>query len=387
MRSISARAPVRSTTDFGWTLPATVLALIAAVAIGTLTATIPVFAEGLHWPLPMSDPAAQECRKKADDEISRIYFQNGLYLDQGVCQSLAGNMNLTLMNLRVYTEYVCQQEAKIAREEQAQARERELIGGSRSAVAGSYSSQKIPDSGGAGGSLVVSPQSQPPAVPDSGGAGGSEAMTFEAKPAFEWKSGPEPSAVPDSGGAGGSLVVSPQSQPSAIRDSGGAGGSKNVLPNTGATDRSRVASESATTQAPQQGFDPKTFGDAQLRLLLADPRIRARLTSLIAEELSPRKAKTEQKAKPEQQNRRGKRVRVPADDDNPVAARPKSGMSAGTAGAIDRIGIGTNTGLGDISGRGGGAIPSGATQKTTPPSGATQRTTPQPWRPELYQSR
>lgn len=39
MRSIiTVRTPVGSTTDFGWTLPAAVLALIVAVAISTLLA-------------------------------------------------------------------------------------------------------------------------------------------------------------------------------------------------------------------------------------------------------------------------------------------------------------------------------------------------------------
>jgi hypothetical protein len=59
-------------------------------------------------------------------------------------------------------------------------------------------SESLPagDSGGAGGSLVESPQSSPAAIPDSGGAGGSEDVSIL-------------STIPDSGGAGGWEKVPP----------------------------------------------------------------------------------------------------------------------------------------------------------------------------------
>ncbi len=247
-----------------------------------------------------------------------------------------------------------------ARDYAAYSRSERLDAGSRSAVAGSYSAQKIPAGGGAGGSAAVASPSQARslAVPDSGGAGGSEATVFGAQPAFSWKAGPEP--VP-SGGAGGSEAVSPQSQPSAMPDGGGAGGSE----------RTRIASAPATAQAPPQVCDPKTFGDAELRLLLADPRIRARLASLMAEEPGSQKTKTGEKAT-RQQDRRGKRVRAPTDADHPVAAEPGSGMSPEAANTLGTmIGIGTSIGLSNIGRRGGGAgappsAPTSAPQRTTP---------------------
>jgi hypothetical protein len=228
-------------------------------------------------------------------------------------------------------------------EAKAKARERELIGGSRSEMVGTYTSQKEIPSGGAGGSET------PPAVvpsaggtadgpragsaPASGGAGGSLGTVWGAQPAYEWKLGPDPTAVP-SGGAGGSEAAWVQPQPPAIPDSGGAGGSETAL------------------QAPQQVClnDPKSFGDAQLRLLLADPKIHARLTSLIAEEPTARKAKTAP------QKRRGKRVRAPTDAD---IARSNSGISPEAANAIGTIiGVGIGVGLNNAGRRGAsGAAP------------------------------
>jgi hypothetical protein len=260
----------------------------------------------------------------------------------------------------------------------AKARERELMGGSRSEMVEPYTSQKEIPSGGAGGSET------PPAVvpsaggtadgpragsaPASGGAGGSEAVVWGAQPAFEWKLGPEPAAVP-SGGAGGSEVASAHSQPAAVPNSGGAGGSENTLPNTGIREPARnhaIGTTSPTSQATQQVClnDPKTVDDAQLKVLLADPQIRARVTSLIAEESGPRKAKT-------RQNQRGKRVRAPTDADNPVPAGSNSGISPEAANAIGTIiGVGIGVGLNNAGRRGAsGAGPHRGTSSAAPRRG------------------
>lgn len=201
-------------------------------------------------------------------------------------------------------------------------RESKLMAGSRASMVEPYTSQRIPNSGGAGGS-----QLQRAAIPNSGGAGGSEQATWESQPACNWSAAP---AVPNSGGAGGSEAASVQSQPAAIPSSGGAGGSEKA------------------PQAPQQVClnDPKSFGDAQLRLLLADPKIHARLTTLIAEEPSSRKAKTEK-------NQRPKRVRAPTDADNPTPARSNPGMSPEAASALGTmIDVGMNIGLSNAARRG-----------------------------------
>lgn len=239
----------------------------------------------------------------------------------------------------------------------AKARERELMGGSRSEMVEPYTSQKEIPSGGAGGSAT------PPAVvpgtggtadgpragsaPASGGAGGSEQTTWGSQPAFEWKLGPEPAAVP-SGGAGGSEAALVQPQPPAIPDSGGAGGSEKAL------------------QAPQQVClnDPKTVDDAQLKALLANPQVHSRITSLIAQEPSPRKAKTDR-------NRRGKRVRAPTDADNPVPAGSNSGISPEAANAIGTIiGVGIGVGLNNAGRRGAsGAAPHRGASSAAPRRG------------------
>jgi len=215
--------------------------------------------------------------------------------------------------------------------------------GSRSSISSERISAQpqppaAPNIGGAGGSLVqteaAQAQLQPPAVP-SGGAGGSEAPTFEMQPAYDWKLGPE--SVP-SGGAGGSLTATQGAQPQSSAIPGG--------------ERTRVASAPATTPAIQQACDPKSFGDAQLQLLLADPNTRARLTSLIAGEGSPQKAKPGQKTKSEQKNRRGTPMRAPTDADRPVPAESVSGISPRAADAIGTmIGVGAGVGLGNVGRR------------------------------------
>lgn len=199
--------------------------------------------------------------------------------------------------------------------EHAAALERLQTAGARATTAGSYTSSRIPDSGGAGGSEVVLPQAQPTVVPDSGGAGGSlaeaqdaqaqppavpsggaggsEAVVWGLQPAFDWKFGPEPSLVPTSGGAGG-------------------------------FEQMRIASVPPATQA-KQNCDPKSFGDAQPSLL------------------SQPKANTEPK-------KRDKRVRAPTDAD---IARANSGISPGAASAIGTvIGVGVGMGLSNAGNRG-----------------------------------
>lgn len=203
-------------------------------------------------------------------------------------------------------------------------RESKLMAGSSSSMVEPYTSQRMPNSGGAGGS-----QLQQAATPNSGGAGGSEPTTWESQPAYSWSAGPEPSVVPNSGGAGGS-------------------------------EQTRMASASPTQQT-QQTCDPKSFGDAQLRLLLANPTTRARLASLIAEEPNPSKAKTEQK------NPRERRGRAPTDAD---IARSNSGMSPGTANAIGTIiGVGMGVGLNNIGRRSSSGTSPGGAAATAPRHG------------------
>jgi hypothetical protein len=229
------------------------------------------------------------------------------------------------------------------------ARESKLVAGSRASMVEPYLSQRMPNSGGAGGSEVLSPQSQPqPPAVTSGGAGGSEVTTWQAKPDVEWKLGPDPTVVP-SGGAGGSATSS-----AVIPGTGGAADGPRVAVapasgGAGGSEQTRVASVCPAQQTQQacdpKSCDPKSFGDAQLRLLLADPKTRARLASLIAEEPTARKTKTEP------QNRRGKRVRAPTDAD---IARSNSGISPEAASAIGTvIGVGLGVGLNNIGRRGG----------------------------------
>jgi hypothetical protein len=215
----------------------------------------------------------------------------------------------------------------------AAARERELIGGSRSGISESYTSQKN--------------------------------RTGFAEPARKHTNS-ESLPAGDSGGAGGSEETVWTSSPAAVPDSGGAGGSGNVLPSSGFAEPARkhpIGTTPATTETRQQVCDPKSVDDVQLKALLGDPQVHTRITSLIAEEPSPRKAKTEQ-------NLRAKRGRAPTDAD---IARSNSGMSPEAANAIGTvIGAGMGIGLSNFGRGGGSATPYGPAQRITP------RSTPHP---------
>lgn len=400
-----------------------VVTILAATSV-TCAAIMPAFAQEfffykpLNWPLPMSDPAAQECQRQADAFVGSLNARMRQGYDTGVCEYMRTPIMIATSDLRVFMQYVCQREAILEREAQAQARERALIAGSSMGVAESHTSRRTPDggalpqspppatpniggaggslaqtqaaeaqhqppavpSGGGGGSLAQTEaaQAQPPAAPDAGaareskliagsrasvtdpytsqrmpntgGAGSSEPTTWQSQPSYSWSAGAEPSAVPNIGGAGGSLAASPQAQPPAVPDG----------------ERMRVASAPATTPAIQQGCDPKSIGDAQLQLLVADPNTRARLTSL----MSPQKAKPDQKRKAEPKNRREKRG-APTDADRPTPAGSNSGMSPEAASAIGTmIGVGVGVGLGNV-GRSGTSGPAPRGTSGPAPRGGT----------------
>ena len=318
-----------------------------------------------------------------------------VFTESQLVESLMGQLTVYIAQWGYYCSAWAQEYEK---KKIAKARERELITGSRSNTVGSYASSKTPNSGGAGGSLAqtqaAEAQQQPPPVPNSGGAGGSLAETQGAQPPAAPDKGAERESklmagssssmvepytsqrMPNSGGAGGS-----QLQQAATPNSGGAGGSEpttwesqpayswsagpepSVVPNSGGaggSEQTRMASASPTQQT-QQTCDPKSFGDAQLRLLLANPTTRARLASLIAEEPNPSKAKTEQK------NPRERRGRAPTDAD---IARSNSGMSPGTANAIGTIiGVGMGVGLNNIGRRSSSGTSPGGAAATAPRHG------------------
>ena len=251
--------------------------------------------------------------------------------------------------------------------------------GGSEAVSPQSSPSTIPSGGGAGGSLAqtqaAEAQQQPPPVPNSGGAGGSLAETQGAQPPAAPDKGAERESklmagssssmvepytsqrMPNSGGAGGS-----QLQQAAIPNSGGAGGSEpttwgsqpayswsagpepSVVPNSGGAggaEQTRVALLPPATQT-QKDCDPKSFGNAQPSLL------------------SQPKAKTDVK-------KRDKRVRAPTDAD---IARSNSGMSPATANAIGTIiGVGMGVGLNNIGRRSSSGTSPGGAAATAPRHG------------------
>jgi hypothetical protein len=274
---------------------------------------------------PLSEKTCSEASAEYRNDIRRMPW-SPRYTDPArpqditeVCKQSSLVRSLTDLVETAYSqwEFYCK---AWAQDYEAYRRSEQLSAGSRTGVVGSYSSQRIPDSGGAGGSAETE---------------------WTSSPVSEWTS--SPAAVPDSGGAGGS---------------------ENVLPSSGFAEPARkhpIGTTSATTQATQQAClnDPKTVDDAQLKALLANPQVHTRITSLIAEEPSPRKAKTER-------NQRTKRGRAPTDAD---IARSNSEMSPETANAIGTIiGVGIGVGLSNAGRRGGSAAQSGPTQRMTPRS-------------------